>query len=111
MNASSLRWMTGALVLGLFVTFAVGCVVRGGGYGGYGGGYGDNVDVVGGVGYYEPYGADYGGWGRGYQVGPVRGGDDRRHEVSGGRGFSGHGARGASGSRSAPSIPGGSHGR
>jgi len=51
---------------------------------------GVDVGYVGG--FYEPYGYGYGGWGRGYRVGPPRGGD---------RGGAGHGA---------PSIPHGSRG-
>jgi hypothetical protein len=100
MNASSLRWSISALVLGLFVTLAIGCVVRDGGYGG-------GVNVAGGLDYYEPYGADYGGWGPGYQVGPVRGGD-YHHAAYDNRSPSAHSSRAYSGSRSAPSIPGGS---
>jgi hypothetical protein len=58
---------------------------------------GVDVGYVGG--FYEPYGFGYGGWDRGYRVGPPRGGV--RGRPGGGRG--------------APSIPrgprGGSHGR
>jgi hypothetical protein len=102
MSIPSLRWSVSALMVGLFVSFAIGCVVRGGGYGG-------GVDVVGGLDYYEPYGVEYGGWGPGYQVGPVRG-DDRRHAVSGGRSAA-HAPGMSSGSRAPPPIPGGSRGR
>jgi hypothetical protein len=101
MNTLLTRSLMSALTLGLFVALAIGCVVRDGGYGG--------LDVVGGPDYYEPYGADYGGWGPGYQVGPVRG-DDHRHGTSEGRASSAHTFRVPSGSRSAPSIPGGSRG-
>jgi hypothetical protein len=81
-----------------------GCVV-GGGYDG-----GANVDVDYGVGFYEPYGYEYGGWGPGYGVGPPRRGYDR-----GGRG-DGHGAphpayRPAAPSRPMPSLPSHSRGR
>jgi hypothetical protein len=73
----------GALLLG-------GCVATG---------YSDG-DVGVGVGYvggfYEPYGYDYGGWGRGYRVGPPH-----YHD---GRGFVGGVPHGA------PSIPHGARG-
>jgi hypothetical protein len=50
------------------------------------------------AGYYEPYGYDYGGWGRGYRVGPGRGGDRRGDHP-------GHSYRPAPSSRPTPSIP------
>jgi hypothetical protein len=56
-----------------------------------------------GVGFYEPYGYDYGGWGSGYLVGPPRG-DHRRFEarhVSPSR----HAYRPAPPSHHMPSIP------
>jgi hypothetical protein len=53
------------------------------------------------AGYYEPYGYDYGGWGRGYRVGPGRGGDRRGDHPS-------HSYRAAPSSRPTPSIPSGS---
>jgi hypothetical protein len=67
----------------------------------YGGGYGYDEDY--GVGFYEPYGYYYGGWGGDYRVGPWRGGD-HGHGHDRGEGH-GHGAM--------PSIPthsGGGHG-
>jgi hypothetical protein len=69
-------------------------------------GVGYDSDV--GVGYYspgfvEPFGYDYGGWGGGYRVGPGRGGELRPSASS-------HAFRGASHSRSTPSIPSGSRG-
>jgi hypothetical protein len=54
------------------------------------------------AGYYEPYGYEYGGWGRGYRVGPGRGGDPRGDHPS-------HSYRPAPASRPTPSIP--SHSR
>lgn len=69
---------------------------------GVGVGY-DGPEYVGG--FYEPYGYDYGGWGRGYRVGPPRGGE---------RGPGGGGARpyrSAPQSRPMPSIPGRPRGR
>jgi hypothetical protein len=53
----------------LLLTGLCGCVATGPGYDGGG------VVYVGG--YYEPYGAEYGGWGRGYHVAPPRGGERR----------------------------------
>ena len=81
--------------------FLTGCA-DGGGY------YGPDVDVGVGFGYYDSPGY-YGGWGRGYRVGPWRGdhrGDDHR-------GYSGHSTthsyRAAPAGRSAPSIPSRGH--
>lgn len=90
------RWSATALVIGLCAVVASGCVVPAGGYG-YGGGAGYAV------GYYEPSGVDYGGWGPGYQVAPYRGGG-HRPVVSGGR-ASPHAYRAAPASRAMPSIP------
>ena len=70
MKTLLLRWSAIAFVIGLFTVLSSGCVVTGGGYG-YDGGVGIGLD------YYEPFGADYGGWGPGYRVGPVRGGAHR----------------------------------
>jgi len=67
-----------AVALVLATVLATGCVVGGGG----GGRYDDTVGVSYGVGFYEPYGYDYGGWGPGYRVGPPRGGDHRRDRPS-----------------------------
>jgi len=79
--------------LGIFVAVMLaGCVAAG---------Y-DDGDVGVGVGYvggfYEPWGYDYGGWGRGYRVGPPH-----YHGGYGGGG-AGHGGHGV------PSIPHGSRG-
>jgi hypothetical protein len=89
---STLRrnWVAGALGF-LLLTVLYGCAVTGGGYDG-------DVGVSYGVGFYEPYGYDYGGWGRGYHVGPPRGGE-RRPEPSS------HPYRQAPASHPTPSIP------
>ncbi len=67
-SESPLRWTFGAALLTLLLAIGA-CAVTGVGVGYEG-------DYVGGV--YEPYGYDYGGWGRGYRVGPPRGGDRGR---------------------------------
>ena len=89
------------VAFGVLIAVACGCAVTDGGYGYEGGGLG--------VGYYEPYGAVYGGWAPNYQVAPFRGGDRR------GGGVGQHAFRPADGSRGMPSIPSGSrsggHGR
>ena len=93
MSVKSVPWeagVVGVLLLGL-VTACVGVVGRGGYDGTVGVGY------VGG--YYEPYVATYGGWGRGYNVAPPRGGG---HNDRGDHG--GHG-----GPPSIPSRPPGHH--
>jgi hypothetical protein len=84
------------LVIGPAVAIAVatGCVASVGG----GGRYDDSVDVSYGVGFYEPYGYDYGGWGPGYRVGPSRGGENRRDRA--GRAY-----HAPQPSRRTPSIP------
>ena len=95
MSTRIISWSVGALGAVLLVLIAA-CAVEGGGYGG-----GVDVGYVGGV--YEPYGYDYGGWGRGYRVGPPRGGPG-----PGGGGWRG-GHPGGVG-HGAPSIPSGPHG-
>jgi len=70
----------------LLLTVMYACVV--------GGGYDADVAVGG---YYEPGGYEYGGWGSGYRVGPVRGGERRPTQA-------GHSYRPAAPSRSTPSI-------
>jgi hypothetical protein len=90
MNVVRNRWMTTGLgALALILLNA--CAVEGVGVdGGVGVGYvGD---------YYQPYGYDYGGWGRGYRVGPGRGGYPRSDRPS-------HSYRPAPASRPTPSIP------
>jgi hypothetical protein len=62
------RWSATAFVVGLFGFLLSGCVAPGAGYG-----YDSSAGY--GVGYYQPYGVNYGGWGSGYQVAPYyRGG-------------------------------------
>ena len=98
----AIRFTAFALAIGLSAALPSGCVAPGYGY--------DDGGSVG-VDYYEPYGADYGGWGSGYRVGPYRGGGGDR----GGGGS--HAYRSAPAGRSMPSIPsrsrggGGGHGR
>jgi hypothetical protein len=77
------------------VTALYSCAVTGVGVVGYAGGY------------YEPYGYDYGGWGRGYYVAPGRGLDHRDDHRGGGRAPA---YRPAPAGRSAPSLPHGSRG-
>ena len=93
MIARPVRWLLRCIVVGVVALPTAGCVVPGGGYG-YGPGYG--------VGYYEPYGVVDGGWGAGYDVGPVRGGPAYRYR---GGGAAPHGYRAAPASRPMPSIP------
>jgi len=95
-NTLLLRWSARACVIGLFAVLSSGCVGPGGGYG-YDGGAGI------GVGYYEPVGVDYGGWGSGYQVAPDRGGYNGRGR--GGGHPAPHAYRPAGASRAMPSIP------
>jgi len=83
-------WIVGMIAL---LTLPVGCAVDGG----YG--YSPAVSVGVGLDYYEPFGFDYGGWGRGYDVGPPRGGEPHRG-VAPARGF-----RLAPQGRAMPSIP------
>ena len=96
MNILLLRWSVLAIVVGTLTVLLSGCAFTVGGYG-YddGGGFG--------AAYYEPYGVDYGGWGPGYHVAPVRGGDHR--PTSGGGHASAHTYRSAPASHSMPSIP------
>jgi hypothetical protein len=89
------------LIVTAFAAIA-GCVV--------GGGYDGGATVGYDVGFYEPFGYDYGGWGPGYGVGLPRRGYDRggRPDV--------HSAphpsyRPAAPSRSMPSLPSHSRGR
>ena len=93
------RW----IVIALLVAVSSSCAVSGGGYG-YNGNYGTSMDI--GVGYYEPFGGSYGGWGPGYNVGPFRGGDHRSDSFNMHRGRSLQRAfRPAPSSHSMPSIP------
>ena len=72
MNILLLRWLVLAFVVGTLTVLSAGCILSDGGYGYDDGGRGVGAD------YYEPYGADYGGWGPGYHVAPFRGGGHRR---------------------------------
>jgi hypothetical protein len=94
MRAGCARWPGRACAILLLGAVGAGCAGGGYGGGGYGGGYGYVGDDLG-VGYFEPYGGDYGGWGRGYRVGPMRGGGHGFASIpSGGRGgFGGGGHR------------------
>ena len=96
MNIILLRRLELAIVGLTFTVILSGCVVAGGGYG-----YDDSVEV--GVGYYEPYGVYYGGWGPGYEVAPFHGGDHRRFHEEGHA--PAHAYRSAPASRFIPSIP------
>jgi hypothetical protein len=93
MSTAVRRSKTLKITLGMLLLTGLGaCAVEGGG------GYDGDVGVGVGVGYvgdyYEPCCDGYGGWGRGYRVGPPRG--------------YGGGPRGPG--RSAPSIPSGPRG-
>ena len=100
-----LRMSALTFFIGMFALLSSGCAVTGGGYG-----YDDGVGVGVGLDYYEPYGNDYGGWGRGYHVGPSRRGDDHRPPERGGGHSAPHAYRSAPASHSMPSIPSGSRG-
>jgi hypothetical protein len=114
MTVKTLHWNLGVLGLATLVA-ASACTVTAGGVG-----YGEaDYEYVGG--FYEPYGYDYGGWGRGYRVGPPRGEDHGGPHHDGDRGGPGRGPgpdheRGSGGGgghpyrsappgRSMPSIP------
>jgi len=112
MNAVRSRCVAGGCGI-LAVVMLVACAVTGVGVDVDGGG---EVGYVGG--YYQPYGYEYGGWGRDYHVGPARGnyGHDRGGEHGAPHGNV-HAApshapayRPAPAGRSAPSIPGRSRG-
>ena len=83
----TLFWCAGAAAASLLAA----CVATGGGYYDGGGAYYSG-------GYYEPFGYDYGGWGRTYHVAPGRGG---------GRGHEGpsHAYRSAPSGHASPSLP------
>jgi hypothetical protein len=101
MRIPSARRAALAFAVGLSTVLSSGCAVTGGGYGYDEGGYG--------VGYYEPIGVDYGGWGSGYRVAPNRGGGDRRADGGGGRSAP-HAYRSAPASHAMPSLPSSSRG-
>jgi hypothetical protein len=90
-NALTFRWPFTLVIIGLFLLpmLMSGCVVPGGEYGGYD------------LGYYEPSGINYGGWGVGYDVGPARGGEVHRYYG----GAAQHTYRPAPASHPIPSIP------
>ena len=121
MNGLIVRWPMTIMVVGLFLLVVAGCVVPGSGYG-----YDQGTGI--GLGYYEPAGVDYSGWGGGYYVGPVRGGGayggrgggeaygggrgggaPHAYQAVGGRGSGGapHAYQAAPASRPVPSIPSG----
>jgi hypothetical protein len=86
------RWPLAIAAAGVLLLLAFGCAVPGGYEGTY-------------LGYYEPAGIGYGGWGAGYDVGPWRAGG-----VPHGRVFAGRQAfRPAPAGHAMPSIP--SHAR
>jgi hypothetical protein len=97
MNTLFVRRSAPVLVLGLFTVLSSGCIVPGDGYG-----YDDGASIGIGVGYYEPYGAYYGGWDPGYRAGPIYGNNYR--PSPGGRPIQ-HAYKPAPGSRPVPSIP------
>lgn len=92
MTALFFRRSITVMVAGLFSLLVSGCVVPGGEYG-----PGFNL------GYYQPSGITYGGWGSGYDVGPVRGGQVYGYP-RGGRAAP-YAYRAAPASRPIPSIP------
>jgi len=111
MKPSRLYRPATGIAIALFVTLSSGCVVAPDGGYAYNNGY---------PGYYEPYGAYYGGWGPNYLVAPFyidenerREGRFRGHDE--GRGWGGgnpglHAFRSAPASHGMPSIPSRSRG-
>lgn len=88
--------MTGiALMFGLNTVLLASCAVTDGGYV-------DSPNVRIGVDYYDPWFGDYGGWGPGYRVGPIRQ-IGPRHDGDGGHQPRGY--RPAPGTHQIPSIP------
>ena len=96
MKTSFMRLSAFTVAAVTWTFLSAGCIMSDGGYGYDGGG------VVG-VGYYEPFGVDYGGWGPGYHVAPYR--DGRREGGERRPGGGGHAYRSAPASRSMPSLP------
>jgi hypothetical protein len=102
MTIKSGHWKLGVLGLALLVGVGA-CAVTGVGVG-----YDGEADYVGG--FYEPYGYEYGGWGRGYRVGPPRGGEYRRGPEEGHGPGAGRPYHAAPAGRPMPSMPGRSRG-
>ena len=98
MSAGGVRRSLGMLLGGVLLWTVTGCAVTADD------GYTGQATVGVGVDFYEPWGFDYGGWGPGYGVGPIRGGGGR-HGYGGGGG--GHAYRPAAPTRAMPSIPSG----
>ena len=98
MKASLVRLSEMLLVVVPLTVVLFGCVGYDDGYDGYGGG------AAVGPGYYEPYGAYYGGWAPGYYVAPYRNGYVGGSPRGGIQSVS-HAYRAAPASRAAPSIP------
>lgn len=96
--AQVVRTASIAVTIALGCAVVSSCAVEGGGYG-----YGPAVDVGVGFDYYDT-GGYYGGWGRGYRVGPGRGGYH-----NGGHGHGTTHYRAAPAGRSMPSIPSRGH--
>jgi hypothetical protein len=95
----TIRTMAIALTIGLGSTVLSSCAVDGG--------YGYGPDVGIGIGYYDT-GGYYGGWGRGYRVGPGRRDYHWDHHDNHGHGST-HSYRAAPAGRSMPSIPSRGH--
>ena len=96
--ARTIRMAAIAVTIAAGSTVLSSCAVEGGGYG-----YGPDVSV--GIGYYDT-GGYYGGWGRGYRVGPGRRDYHWDHHSSG---HTTHSYRAAPSGRSVPSIPSRGH--
>ncbi len=88
MSALQVRVPIAIISVGLFALIESSCVVPGDGF------YDQS--------YYEPFGIDYGGWGLGYDVGPVRAGGFHGGVVE--HGWQ-HAYRPAAATRAVPSIP------
>jgi hypothetical protein len=94
MSARLANWPTEAGIILFLGIAAAGCIAGCA----VGGGYGYNSVDEFGADYYEPYG-DYGGWGRGYEIGPR----------SGDHGFRSGGFHGGGGHSGGAHIGGGGH--
>ena len=100
--ARTLRTTAIALTIAVGSVVLSSCAVEGGGYG-----YGPDVDVGVGFDYYDT-GGYYGGWGRGYRVGPGRRDYHWDHNGDHGHGST-HSYHAAPSGRSMPSIPSRGH--